>query len=42
MVVLGAMGIAITLAIGRTVLYAGLDEIGEATAVTSDDLACFM
>jgi hypothetical protein len=43
MVVLGAiMGIAITLAIGHTALHAGLDEIGEATAATSDDLACFI
>jgi hypothetical protein len=41
MVVLGVIGIAITLAIRRTVLYAGLDEISEATVVTSDDLACF-
>jgi hypothetical protein len=41
MVVLGVIGIAITLAIRRIVLYTGLDEISEATVVTSDDLACF-
>jgi hypothetical protein len=41
MVILGAIGIAITLAIGRAALYAGLNEIGKATAATSDDLACF-